>query len=155
MLASIRSLTEFVGDRQEVISTLTENLSALAESVGGQSAQMIALIDFANRPITAAMDVLDEFRKSDLYGPAFTSALSRLLRNLGLRKGADIDEGLDKAIIDFNNALDGFKMIPVVWENIRPPSATGEIVPCSRGRAQLPATLDVLLNGQRVVLCNP
>jgi len=155
MLDSIRRLTEFVSDRQAVISALMGNLSALSDSVGGRSKEFIQLLDWANRPLDAALNVLDEFRKSDLYGPQFTQTVVRVLNSLGIAPGADIDDGLDKALTNFNDTIDGFKMFPVVWENIGAPSATGEIVPCSRGRAQLPATLDVLLNGQRVVLCNP
>lgn len=155
ILTGVRQLTEFVTDRQSVISTLLHNLSALSDSVGGRSEELIQLVDWANRPINAAMDVLDEFRKSDLYGPQFTAAVSRLLNNMGFQRGADVGDALDRALTHFNDAIDEFKMIPVVWENIGPPSQTGDIVPCSRGRAQLPATMDVLLNGQRVVLCNP
>lgn len=154
MLDSVRQLTEFVSDRQSVISTLMHNLNALSDSVGGRSKEFIQLLEWANRPIDAAMSVLDEFRKSDLYGPQFTQAVVRLLNNLGLKPGADVDDALDRALTNFNNEIDGFKMIPVVWENIGPPAQAGEPMPCSRGHAQLPATMDVLLNGQRVVLCN-
>lgn len=154
MLASIGQLTEFVADRQSVISTLLTNLTALSESVGGRSREFIQLLDWANRPVDAALGVLDEFRKSALYGPEFTRTLVRLLHNLGIKPGADIDDGLDKAVTNFNDTLDGFKMIPVVWENIPPPGRDAEPMPCSRGRAQLPETMDVLLGGQRVVLCN-
>ncbi|HLR98359.1 MCE family protein [Mycolicibacillus parakoreensis] len=154
MLDSIRTLTSFVADRQTVITTLLANLGALSESVGGRSREFIELLRWANRPVDAAMGVLDEFRKSALYGPQFTQTLVRLLHHLGIEPGASIDDGLDKAITNFNDTLDGFKMIPVVWENIEPPGSDGEPVACSRGRAQLPETLDVLLGGQRVVLCN-
>lgn len=154
MLDSIRQLTDFVADRQSVASTLLANLSALSDAVGGRAREFIQLLEWANRPVDAAMGVLDEFRKSNVYGPRFTQALVRLLHNMGLKPGADIDDGLDKAITNFNDTLDGFKMIPVVWANIDPPGQTGEPVHCSRGRAQLPETMDVLLNGQRVVLCN-
>ena len=41
---------------------------------------------------------------------------------------------------------------PVIWDNIPPPE-DGVPVPCSHGRAQLPEAMDVLLQGQRVVLC--
>lgn len=154
LLDSIRTLTGFVADRQTVIATLLANLTVLSESVGGRSREFIQLLEWANRPVDAAMGVLDEFRKSALYGPEFTSTLVRLLRNLGLTPGASIDDGLDKAITNFNDTLDGFKMIPVVWENIEPPGTDGVPATCSRGPAQLPETMDVLLAGQRVVLCN-
>lgn len=154
MLDSIRRLTEFVSDRQAVISTLMSNLSAMSEAVGGRSREFIQLLEWANRPIDSALEVLDEFRKSSLYGPQFTQTVVRLLHNLGIKPGADINDGLDRAVTNFNDAIDGFKMIPVIWENIGPPGRPEEPTPCSRGRAQLPATMDVLLNGQRVVLCN-
>lgn len=125
MLDSIRALAEFVADRQTVISTLLANLGALSESVGGRSREFIQLLTWANRPVDAAMEVLDEFRKSALYGPQFTRTLVRLLHHLGIEPGASIDDGLDKAITNFDDTLDGFKMIPVVWENIEPPAPRG------------------------------
>lgn len=154
MLDSVRRLTEFVSDRQSVISTLMVNLSAMSEAVGGRSREFIQLLEWANRPVDSALTVLDEFRKSDLYGPQFTQAVVRLLKNAGIQPGVDINDALDRALTNFNDAIDGFKMVPVVWENIGPPGSPGEPTPCSRGRAQLPTTMDVLLNGQRVVLCN-
>ena len=42
----------------------------------------------------------------------------------------------------------------MIWDNIPPPPEDGAPVPCSHGRVQLPEAMDVLLNGQRVVLCN-
>jgi hypothetical protein len=124
-----------------VISALMRDLSALSNSVGGRSKELIQLVDWANRPLDAALNVLDEFRKSDLYGPQFTQAVVRVVNDMGIKPGADIDDGLDKALTNLNDAIDGFKMIPVVWENIGPRSATGDLVPCSRGRARLPATM--------------
>ena len=100
------------------------------------------------------MTVLDEFRKSQIYGPGFTSAAIRLLASNGVKPGIDIDTALDKAFTNVNDAIDAFKRVPVVWENIQSPADVGTPVPCSRGRAELPMPMDVLLNGQRVVLCN-
>ncbi|OMC34272.1 mammalian cell entry protein [Mycolicibacterium fortuitum] len=156
MLDSIRTLTQFVSDRQQVVSTLMNNLSAIADTFGGHSKDLIQILEWLNGPIDAALSVLDEFRKSELYGPAFTSAAVRLLANAGFTPGgnADIDGGLDRAVTVFSDYTDMFKRVPVIWDNIQPPAEPGSPVPCSRGPAQLPASLDVLLNGQRVILCN-
>lgn len=155
MLDSIKRLTEFAADRQQVVATLMANLNAVAEEIGGHSRNFIQILDWVNRPIDASLTVLDEFRKSELYGPGFTGAASRLLLNIGFDgETADIDLGFDRAFTALDNFTESVKKIPVIWDDIGPPAAPGEPVPCSKGRAQLPESIDVLLNGQRVVLCN-
>lgn len=155
MLDSIRKLTEFVSNRQQVIATLMNNLSAVAGTFGGHGKDFIQILDLLNRPIDATLTVLDEFRKSELYGPGFTSATMRLLENAGFTPGAaDMDEGIDRAISVLYEYSDAVKRVPVIWDSIAPPAEPGAPQPCSRGPAQLPASMDVLLNGQRVILCN-
>jgi phospholipid/cholesterol/gamma-HCH transport system substrate-binding protein len=155
MLDSIHKLTDFVSDRQQVVATLMSNLSAIADTFGGHSKDLIQVLEWLNRPIDAALVALDEFRKSELYGPVFTSAAVRLLANAGFKPGAaDMDEGIDRALTVFSDSSDAFKRVPVIWDNVQPPAEPGSPLPCSRGRAQLPESLDVLLNGQRVILCN-
>jgi phospholipid/cholesterol/gamma-HCH transport system substrate-binding protein len=155
MLDSIHKLTEFAADRQQVIATLMSNLSSIADTFGGHAKDLVQVLDWLNRPIDSALTVLDEFRKSQLYGPEFTSAAVRLLANLGFTPGkADMDKGIDRAITVFDDYSDAFKRVPVIWDNVGPPAPDGQPEPCSRGPARLPQSMDVLLNGQRVVLCN-
>ncbi len=155
MLESIHTLTDYVANRQEVVATIIRNLSALADTFGGHSRDLVQVLDWMNRPIDSAMAVLDEFRKSQLYGPGFTASAVRLLHNMGFEPGkADIDDGLDRAVTVLDDYSDAFKRIPVLWDAIDPPADPSEPVPCAKGQAQLPASLDVLLNGQRVILCN-
>ena len=68
--------------------------------------------------------------------------------------GLSMDSSLNRAFTNVDNFVEAIKLVPAMWDNIPPPSQDGAPLPCSRGRAQLPATMDVLLNGQRVVLCN-
>ncbi|MDT5250594.1 MAG: phospholipid/cholesterol/gamma-HCH transport system substrate-binding protein, partial [Mycobacterium sp.] len=132
MLDSIRKLTEFVADRQQVVATLMHNLSAIADTFGGHSKDLVQVLDWLNRPLDAALSVLDEFRKSELYGPEFTSAAVRLLQNAGFKPGAaDMDEGLDRAITVFDDYTDAFKRVPVLWDNVQPPAEPGTPLPCS------------------------
>lgn len=155
MLDSIRKLTEFVSDRQQVVATLMRNLNAIADTFGGHAKDFVQILDWLNRPLDAALGVLDEFRKSELYGPVFTSAAMRLLKNAGFTPGAaDMDEGIDRAITAFYDNSDAFKRVPVIWDSAAPLTDPGTPQPCSRGLAQLPESMDVLLNGQRVILCN-
>ncbi|MCX2930582.1 MlaD family protein [Mycobacterium sp. CVI_P3] len=155
VLASLRNLTEFVSNRQQVVSVLMNNLTNVANAIQSKSAQYIHLIDLFNQPVDAALTILDEFRKSLLYGKNFFDPVIRLLNSAGLKPGINIDEALDRAFSNLDNFFDAIKLVPVMYENIRPPGENDDVVqPCSRGRFQLPETMDVLLNGQRVVLCN-
>jgi len=156
MLESIRKLTTYVSNRQEVVAALMRNLSSLAETFGGHATDLVQVLDWLNRPVDKALTVLDEFRKSELYGPRFTSAAIRLLHNMGFKPGeADIDRGLDRALTLLDDYTDAYKLIPAMWDSIQLPPDPESPVPCSRGQARLPESLDILLNGQRVILCNP
>lgn len=172
MLDSIRKLTRFVSDRQQVIATLMRNLSEVAEVIGGQSQEFVQILDWVNRPLDGALNAIDEFRKSELYGPEFTDTVLRLLTNIGFppvfnasvrwRLGpdaaidapSDVDAGLDRAITNLDDYIEAFKLVPVVWEHIPEPPAAEALLPCSQGRFELPAPMDILVNGQKVVLCN-
>jgi phospholipid/cholesterol/gamma-HCH transport system substrate-binding protein len=155
LLDSLRRLTEFVSDRQDVVATLMSNLSQVADAIQSKSKQFIHIIDVLNQPVDAALTILDEFRKDLLFGRDFFDPVVRLLNNAGLKPGINIDEALDRAFSNLDNFFDAFKLVPVMNEKIRPPGENDDAVePCSRGRFQLPETMDVLLNGQRVVLCN-
>jgi phospholipid/cholesterol/gamma-HCH transport system substrate-binding protein len=154
MLDSIRKLTALVSDREQVISTLVRNLTTLADGVRGRSEELVQILHLVQIPIDSGMSVLDEFRKSQIYGPDFTSQAVRLLNSAGIKPGINIDTALDKAFTNVYDAIDEFKRIPVIWENIGPPPVEGTPAPCSKGRAELPLPMDVLLNGTKVVLCN-
>jgi phospholipid/cholesterol/gamma-HCH transport system substrate-binding protein len=155
LLDSLRRLTEFVSNRQEVVATLMSNLSQVADAIESKSKQFIHIIDLINQPVDGALTILDEFRKDLLFGKDFFDPVVRLLNNAGLKPGINIDEALDRAFSNLDNFFDAFKLVPVMNENIQPPGENNDTVePCSRGRFQLPETMDVLLNGQRVVLCN-
>ncbi|BBZ10061.1 MlaD family protein [Mycobacterium branderi] len=163
MLASIKRLTALVSDREAVIATLMRNLQRVAEGVRGKSDALPTILDQVRINVDAAMTVLDEFRKSQVYGPEFTGQVARLLDALGLNSGEwtapnykpgwDPAKALDKAFTNVYNEIDGIKRIPVVWENIPEPTAAGTPVPCSKGPAVLPLPMDVLLNGRKVVIC--
>ena len=174
MLQSIRKLTKFVSDRQQVIATLMRNLSTVADSMGGHSKDMIQLLDYINRPLNGALTVLDQFRMTELYSTGFLLPVQALVTNAGFPaagnsgvrlitqppghpdlNATNIDDALDRAFNNVDNVIDAFKLVPVMWDNVEPPSQSGAPVACSKGRFQLPEQMDVLLNGRRVVLCNP
>ncbi|MBP2454789.1 MlaD family protein [Mycolicibacterium lutetiense] len=170
MLDSIHKLTRFVADRQQVIATLMRNLSAVADGIGGNSKELVQILDWINRPLDGALNAIDEFRKSELYGPEFTDTVVRLMSNLGFPpvfnaasrwrleqnpasgEPSEVELALDRAFSNLDNYVDAFKLVPSVWENIPEPQDDAPL-PCTRGRFELPAPMDVLVNGQKVVLC--
>ncbi|MCF6387355.1 MlaD family protein [Mycobacterium sp. MBM] len=174
LLQSIDTLTRFVSDRQMVVAALMQNFSTVAESMGGHSRDVIQILDWVNRPLDGVLSVLDEFRKTELYSVDFLDALKQILTNIGFpaqgnsstsfvyqnpnvaldTNVSNINEGLDRAFAGLDSFIDSMKLVPVMWENIGPPSQPEAPLPCSRGHFQLPEQMDVLLNGQRVVLCN-
>lgn len=153
VLESVNTLTRFLADRQQVVATLLQNLKNVADTMSGHSRDFVQIIEWLNRPIDAALTVLDEFRKSQIYGPEFTRSVVQVLNGAGFKPGIDVDAALDKAITNFDDTMDAIKLVPVMWDNIPPPGQEGQALSCSNGRAELPLPVDVLLNGQKVVLC--
>lgn len=175
LLDNVRKIAQFASDREQVIATLLSNLSALADTMGGHSKDFVQILEWIQRPVNAGMDVIDEFRKSDMYGVGFTAPVGKLFDALGLpsipsaalgfSRGPaffpaelserDLDSALDRAFTRLDDFMDASKLVPVFWENAPVPSSQfGTPAPCSRGPAQLPEQMDILLNGQRVVVCN-
>lgn len=152
LLDSLRKLTEFVSDRQQVVATLMRNLANIAGAIDGKSKELTHIFDLIEIPVDGALTVLDEFRKDFLYGNFWDPAI-RLLHNAGLKNGVNIDQAMDRAWRNLDNFFDAIKLVPVMYENV-PMPGQDEPAPCTRGPAQLPETMDVLLNGRRVVLCN-
>lgn len=154
VLESMRKLSQFLGDRQQVVATLLGNFKALADAMSGHSKDFIQVLDWSNRVLDGTLTILDEIRKDAIYGPDFTSATIRLLDNVGFKRGIDLDDALDNALTNVDDFISGFKLVPAMWDNIPPIGQPGVPVECSKGRAELPLPVDVLLNGQKVVLCN-
>lgn len=153
MLESIHTLTQFVSNRQEVVATLVRNLATLSDGVNGKSEEFFKILDEVELPLNQAISVADEFRKAQVAGTDFTRSVLRLLHAAGIQPGIDINRSLDTAFTNTYDFIDIFKKTPVFWENIPDPVDVNAPVPCSKGRIQLPETVDVLLNGQKVVLC--
>ena len=152
MLSSIRKVTALVSNREQVIETIVRNLAVLADGISGRSSYLPQVLHELDVPVSGAMTVLDEFRKSLMYGPEFTAAVVRMFDAAGIKPGIDISNALDKAFTNVYDNIDILKRIPVIWENIQQPPVVGTPAPCSKGRAVLPLPMDVLLNGRKVVL---
>jgi phospholipid/cholesterol/gamma-HCH transport system substrate-binding protein len=155
MLDSVRQVTALTAQREEAITGLVRNLSGFADGVRNRSSHLIEFAEQARVAIDKVLSVLDEFRKSDMYGPTFLGKVLELLDHAGLKRGIDPSRALDTAFTNVYDVLEAYKRTPVFWENIEPPPPADGAAPCHHGRAELPLPMDVLLNGRKVMLCNP
>jgi len=154
MLRSIEKLAGFATDRQRVISTIVENISKIADGLGGNAPQIIEFLGYIEKPLDSVLTVLDEFRKGDLYGPTFMGSVNTLLHGLGIDPDTDIDGILGEAFPTLANLGNAFKLLPTVTGQIvRMNSSAKTSGQCRHGTYQLPAWGTVLLGGTEVALC--
>ena len=156
MLESADKLAAMARDRQQVLSTLTANMARIADTMGSRSPQVMDFLDSLNYSIEDAMTVLDKFQKTAVFGPQFMRPLFRLIEQLGLTHDMDVDQMLTNAFESLPAAADALRLLPASIAGLQLPqvSATSANVSCTNGVATLPTTVQVLLNGSEVVVCN-
>ena len=154
MLDSVRNLAAVASEREQLITTMVRNLAGFSDGVRGRSGHLIEMAEQARYVVDDLLSVLDEMRKSDMYGPTFLDEVLRLLDNVGIKRGINVDRAMDTAFTNVYDFLEAYKRTPVFWENLTPPPAPNDAAPCMRGVAELPLPMDVLLNGRKVMLCN-
>ncbi|MEV5835932.1 MlaD family protein [Nocardia sp. NPDC052112] len=157
MLDSVQQLADLAHDREQVISTLTANMSRISDSMGGKSPQVIEFLHSLSFPIAKAMTVLKEFPKTAAFGPEFLTPVHRLITQLGLTRDLDIDKLLGQAFASIPQAAEALRLLPVAFAGLQLPQlstpAAGSMN-CSSGVAKLPTEVNILLNGSEVVVCN-
>ncbi|MFC8529925.1 MlaD family protein [Nocardia sp. NPDC057227] len=158
MLDQTQRLADLARDREQVIATLVANMSRIADSMGGRSPQVIEFLRSLSFPIAKAMTVLHEFPKTAAFGPEFLTPVHRLITQLGLTRDLDIEQLVQGAFASVADAADALRLLPPALAGLRLPQlstpAAGALA-CSNGAAELPAEVEVLLNGSEVVLCAP
>jgi phospholipid/cholesterol/gamma-HCH transport system substrate-binding protein len=154
MLDSVRNLSALASEREQLITSIVRNLAGFSDGVQGRSKHLIEMTEQAQYLVNDLLSVLDEFRKSDMYGPTFLNEVVKLLDHIGIKRGIDIDRAMDTAFTNVYDFLEAYKRTPVFWENLTPPPPANGAAPCQRGVAELPLPMDVLLNGRKVMICN-
>ncbi|MGW6727995.1 MlaD family protein [Nocardia sp. NPDC055029] len=158
MLDSVQKIANMARDREQVISTLVQNMSRIDDSMGGRSGNVIELLRSFSLPINSAMTVLDEFRKADFFGPVFMGPVNQLLIAIGLDRNLDINKIVESAFSSLGGAAEALRLMPVAFEGLQVPGLTnqgiGSTMTCSHGGAELPGMVNVLLNGSKVTICN-
>lgn len=158
-LEAIGTLSEYVGDRQQVIGTLVRNMAEVAERVGGRVHHLV--------PLLARLTDIFEALRSDIGGlaefamtaPSVLAPLDRLLGVLGLvpEAGPDIDALIRALFPDPRQAVEVLGRMPgllAAVDNALPRTVAGWKPECGKGEAELPTPVRILVGGQQVVVCN-
>ncbi|AKE91327.1 MlaD family protein [Rhodococcus aetherivorans] len=155
MLDDAQKLADLAADREQVIATLTTNLARISDSMGGRSDEVVEFLRSMSFPIAKAMTVLDEFSKTATYGPEFLTPIKRLLDAYNLQPGANVEQMVAEAFSSLEETAEALRLLPSSVAGLQIPvgDSPGR-EGCSKGVAQLPTEVDVLLNGSGVVVCS-
>ncbi|WP_245718145.1 MlaD family protein [Nocardia miyunensis] len=155
MLDSTQKLADMARDRQQVISTLTANISHISDSMGGRSPEVMDLMHSLEIPIDKAMTILDKFYETNIFGPAFMTPVDQLVIELGINGEFNVDQLLQHTFSSMSAAANALRLLPVTVAGLQiPQQAAGKTLGCSKGVVNLPTDVKVLLNGSEVVVCN-
>lgn len=154
MLDSTQKLAEFAKNRQHVISTLTENMSRINDSLGGRSRYVIDFVKALSHPIDNAMKVLNEFQKTASTGPELIGPIQRIVAGLGIEADMNWEGLIGKYFSTGSDFLKTLEMMPGVFSGLQSSKTQGGVnKKCTNGYGALPADMTVLLAGSEVVLC--
>ncbi|MFI5715644.1 MlaD family protein [Nocardia sp. NPDC051750] len=158
-LDAIGTLSEYVEDRQHVIGTLVRNMSDLAERVGGRLYHLVPLLARLTDIFEALQRNVGGLADFAMSAPAVLEPVDRLLAALGLspEMGPDIDAMIRNLFPDPQQALDTFGRLPgllAAVDTAFPRTPAGFRPECSKGAAEVPAPVRVLIGGQQVAICN-
>ncbi|MUL67109.1 hypothetical protein BOO86_21730 [Mycobacterium sp. CBMA 234] len=155
LIDSIRSLAATVDNKQQVISTIVDNLSGVARKVHGRSQALIEdirafqLITNSVMPYTSLWAPLAE------KGPNFFFAINRLLWDIGARKDAAINNKFDVLRANLYRIPEFFERMPGAYRGLQSLlKQPGSDLNCTNGQVVLPPMVKVFLGDEQVVLCN-
>lgn len=156
---AIGKLSKYVGDRQTVIATLVRNMSDIADRVGGRVHYLVPLLARLTDIFQALQSNIGGLAEFAMNAPSVLGPLDRLLATFGLTadSGADIDGLIRRLFPDPQEAVDVFGKLPGLLasiDNAVPRTIAGWKAECSKGNAELPKPVQVLIGGQKVAVCN-
>ncbi|WP_068270103.1 MlaD family protein [Aldersonia kunmingensis] len=153
MLDDAQKLADLASSREQVISTLTDNLARISDTMGGRSGTVVEFIRSVNYPISSALSVIDEFAKTASYGPYFLKPIKRLLDAFHIQPGVNVEEEVAKVFGSIDEAAQAFRLLPASIAGMEMPASEGAHG-CPNGVAKLPTDVEVLLSGSEVVVCS-
>ncbi|WP_433578202.1 MlaD family protein [Nocardia brasiliensis] len=156
-LEAIDKLAAHVKDRQQVIDVVLQNLSDLHDVARGKMHYMVPILArFADiiSGLQTNMNGLADFAAS---APSVLGPLNNLFDALGLQSPDDVNALIQKIFPDPQQALEVFDKLPGLLAGfdaaIPKSGAAGWKPQCSKGQADVPQVLGVLIAGQQVAVC--
>ncbi|MFJ4651411.1 MlaD family protein [Nocardia sp. NPDC088792] len=154
---AIGKLASYVDNRQQVIWTLIHNMSDLSDRLGGRVHYLVPLLAQLSNIFEALEQNIGGLAQFAVTAPSVLGPIDNLLRTLGINSGDDVDALIRKLFPDAKEAVDVFSRLPAVLgaaDAALPASPSGWKPVCSKGNADLPAVVRVLVSGQQVAICN-
>lgn len=156
-LDAIDKLSKYTTDRQSVITTLVRNLGQVSDRLGGKSGNAIALLTQLTTLVEGVQQNVDGLVDFSLtLGPLIDPAYD-LIQTLGLPSDtSDPDTLLRNVFPDPADAVAVLNRLPAVIQTMTAllqRNGRGVNPGCSRGNAEAPEPLKVLIEGQRIALC--
>ncbi|MEV6558193.1 MlaD family protein [Nocardia sp. NPDC051756] len=159
-LDAVQKLSDYVTDRQTVISTLIANLDHISQQLGGRSPHLVTLIDGLTTVFTTLQAKFDGVVDFALTAPPVLAPINSLLTTLGLtpKTNPDLDNIIHLMFPDPDEAIEVLGRLPGLLQSLNaliPETGPGVSLTCTHGTATPPAPLQVLLHGQRISICRP
>ena len=140
---------------QQAISTLIANMSAFAKSAEGRSDNLIKILNSAKVATDLLMKTQHLYRDVASYGPNLMTSMNRLLWEVGLRKGADLDAKFDVLRANLYRVPEFFERMPGAYPGMQKLLRDSDVhTDCANGQLLIPPMVKVFLTDQQVVLCN-
>ncbi|GAB0107738.1 MCE family protein [Nocardia sp. JMUB6875] len=153
---AIGKLASYVDNRQQVIGTLIRNMSDLSDRLGGRVHYLVPLIKQLSDIFEALNQNIGGLVQFAATAPSVLGPIDNLLRALGINSGSDVDALIRKVFPDAEQALDVLGRLPAVLaaaDTALPSGPEGWKPTCSKGSAEVPSVLRVLIQGQQVAIC--
>ncbi|AFT99292.1 MlaD family protein [Nocardia brasiliensis] len=156
-LEAIDKLAAHVKDRQQVIDVVLQNLSDLHDVAGGKMHYMVPILARLADIISGLQTNMNGLADFAASAPSVLGPLNNLFDALGLQSPDDVNALIQKIFPDPQQALEVFDKLPGLLAGfdaaIPKSGAAGWKPQCSKGQADVPQVLGVLIAGQQVAVC--
>ncbi|WP_036567787.1 MCE family protein [Nocardia sp. BMG51109] len=162
-LDAVEKMSRYVTDRQAVLTTIVANLQAISQQIGGRSPYLVTLMRGLADVFTVFRQKLDGLLDLAAVSPSTVAPFNSIMATLGLTEDSNpnLEEDVRRVIPDPHQIVDLLGRLPGLLQSfdalLPPPNAAGSgiDVACSRGDADVPGAVAMLIAGQRISICNP
>lgn len=161
-LDSLQKLSDFVTDRQALFSTLMSNLRAISDQVHGSSPHLVTLLRGIADVFQALQEKVDGLLVFADNAPQALGPINDLIATLGFTEPTNPNLETDLRLLFPNPqvVLDVLGKVPGVLQSLNAlipdtrATANHIVLTCSKGKADMPTIMQVLIGGQRISVCN-